>query len=90
MNDKLFRLNRIYAIVDTIVCLAAIACFGLAAFHFGKWWIGLFNLVPLMLYSQHTAMIDADLREARISELAPQDDIECMKEQEEDHGYDRS
>ena len=80
MEERLYRLNTTYAILDTIVCLAAIACFGLAAFHFGRWWISLFNLVPLMLYSQRGALIELK---------APEEDIECMKEKEGDHGYDR-
>ena len=73
MEDKLYRLNTTYAIVDTIKCLAFIAAFGFAAWEFGRWWVNLFSIIPLLMYSTHTIVID--------------DDIECMKEQEGDHGY---
>jgi hypothetical protein len=56
MDERLFRLNTTYAIVDTLICLAAIAAFGFGAWHFGKWWINLFNLLPLILYSNHTVV----------------------------------
>lgn len=89
MEERLYRLNKTYAIVDTLICLAAIAAFAFAAWHFGKWAINLVSLVPLGLFSQHTMVIDADIRAAKVAALAPQDDIECMKPQEEDHGYSK-
>lgn len=54
-----------FAICDTIVCLAAILAFGYAAIYFDKWWINLFNLLPLSLYSRHTVVVDYDLTMAR-------------------------
>ena len=64
MNEKLYKLNRIYAIADTLVSLAVIATFGACAYFFGKWWIGLLNLIPLALFQTHTIIIDADLEAA--------------------------
>ena len=58
MEERLYRLNTTYAIVDTLVCLAAILCFGFAAWYFGKWWINVFNLIPLGLFSKHTVVVD--------------------------------
>ena len=57
MDERLFRLNTTYAIVDTLIRLAAIAAFGFGAWHFEKWWINLFNLLPLVLHSNHTVVL---------------------------------
>ena len=75
MDDKLYRLNTTYAIVDTIKCLAFIAAFAFAGWAFARWWINLFSILALLTYSTHTLVIN--------------EDIECMKEQEGDHGYDK-
>lgn len=85
MDDKMYHLNRLYAIIDTLVCLAAIICFGFGAYHFGKWWLNIFSIIPLLLFSQHSLVIEADLQAAKIQAIAPRDDIDCMKEQEGDH-----
>ena len=74
MDERLFRLNTTYAIVDTVKCLAFILAFGFAAWEFGRWWVNLFSVLPLLMYSTHTIVIE--------------DDIECMKEQGGDHGYE--
>lgn len=88
MEERLFKLNRTYAIVDTLVCLAAIASFAFAGFHFGKWWINLLNLIPLALYSQHTLVIETDLQASKAYNAAPNPDIKCMQEQKGDHGQE--
>ena len=58
MDERLYRLNTTYAVVDTLMCLAAILCFGFAAWYFGKWWINLFNLLPLALFNRHTIVLE--------------------------------
>ena len=58
MGERSYRLNTTYAIVDTLMCLAAIICFGFSAWYFGKWWLNLFNLLPLGLFSHHTVVLD--------------------------------
>ena len=58
MDERLYRLNTTYAIVDTLMCLAAILCFGFAAWYFGKWWMNLFNLIPLALFNRRTIVLD--------------------------------
>ena len=60
MDDKLYRLNTTYAVVDTLMCLAAIAAFGFSAWYFSKWWLNLFNLIPLGLFSRHTVILDVE------------------------------
>jgi predicted secreted protein len=39
--------------------------FAYAAIHFGKWWITLFSFIPLLLFSSHTLIVDADLDAAK-------------------------
>lgn len=74
MDNNLYKLNTTYAVVDTIKCVFAILSFGFAAWFCNKWWINLFSILPLMMYSTHTIVIESD--------------IECMQEQDGDHGYD--
>lgn len=65
MSDKLYKLNLLYAITDTIVCIIAVAAFSLAGWIFGRWWILLFNFVPLILFNNHALIIDSALDELR-------------------------
>lgn len=60
MDERSYKLNTTYAVVDTLMCLAAILCFGFAAWYFGKWWINLFNLLPLCLFNRHTVILDVE------------------------------
>lgn len=61
MKEDINVLNIVFVICDTIVCIVAVVGFAYAAIHFGKWWINLFNLIPLLFYSQHTIVVDHDL-----------------------------
>lgn len=72
MDKKFFVLNIVYAVFDTILSGAGIALFGWCAWHFEKWWIALFTLIPLALYAQHSVIIDADIRQAQVDTLSPQ------------------
>lgn len=53
-------MNIIFAIADTIMCGLAVVglCFG--AYHFDRWWILLFTIIPLLLFYSHTIVLDAD------------------------------
>lgn len=57
MNNKIFWLNIIIAIVDTIIAALAIVAFTAMANIMGKWWIVLFSLIPLMLFNHHTIVL---------------------------------
>lgn len=61
MDKRLGTLNIIFAVTDTLMCLAAIGVFGFMAWHFGKWWISLLNILPLVLFNTHSVIINADL-----------------------------
>ena len=68
MSKELKTINILYAVCDTLIAVLAIAAFGLAAYFFNKWWIVLFTIIPLGMYSQHTLIIDADLDAAKEGE----------------------
>ena len=65
MTSKLLALNITYAIVDTIIAALAICAFGWGAWFFGRWWIMLFTILPLMLFNTHSAIVDADIEAAQ-------------------------
>ena len=71
MDKHLTAINIIFAIADTIVCLAAVLCFAYCAIHFGKWWITLFSFVPLALFNGHSIVVDADIQQAKLDALKP-------------------
>lgn len=61
MTKRLLVINVVYAVVDTLIFAIGICGFTLCALHFGKWWLVLFNLLPLSLFSRHSLIIDNDL-----------------------------
>ena len=65
MSDKLFKLNIINCIGDILICGLGIAGFSFGSWFFERWWILLFNLLPLVAYCNHTLIIDADIDEAQ-------------------------
>ena len=62
MDRKLLTLNIFYAIADVIIGLAGIVVFGAGAWFFGKWWLLIFTLLPLILYNNHTLVINEDIQ----------------------------
>ena len=64
MSKSLVVINFLWAIVDTIICAMAIALFGWGAWHFEKWWILLFDIIPLMFFSRHSLIVDTDIHRA--------------------------
>ena len=64
-DRKLLSINIILAIGDTLIAALTICAFGWGAWFFGKWWLLLFCIIPLGMYSQHTLIIDADLEAAK-------------------------
>ena len=58
MDERLYRLNTTYAIVDTLVCVLAVLAFTFAAWFFERWWITLFNVLPLALFNSHLLVVE--------------------------------
>ena len=71
MDKKIAIINIIYALTDTIVCMVAVGVFAFCAWHFDRWWISLFGILPLLLYSNHSMIINADIRDAKVDQLKP-------------------
>ena len=65
MDKRFFIINIIFAITDTIVHLAVILGLGFSAYHFDKWWLVFFMLVPLALFNAHTLILDAKEEEVK-------------------------
>ena len=65
MSDKIFKLNSLLAIVDTIIAAIAILAFVWASMNFEKWWLMLFTLVPLALFNSHSILVDSAIKEAQ-------------------------
>lgn len=61
MSNKLLALNITYAVVDTIIAALAICGFIFGAWHFGRWWIILFTIIPITLFNSHSVIVDADI-----------------------------
>ena len=53
IDNKLFWINALLCVFDTVVGLAAIAAFAWAANRFGYWWLLIFALLPMSMYFNH-------------------------------------
>jgi len=85
MNERVYKLNKLYAITDTLMCVVTIVAFAVCAVLFSKWWLNLFDFVPLFLFSSHTVVMDGQFVADRIAADAPEEDIECMQVQDGDY-----
>ena len=69
MSKRLAIINIILAIADLALSALGIIAFAWAAMFFNKWWLIFFALIPLAMYSQHSMIIDSDIRDAKVDEL---------------------
>lgn len=76
MTKRLLIINLTYAIVDTLIFAIGIIGFTMCAIHFDKWWLILFNLIPLSLFSRHSLIIDNDIELAKTSMQEPTDETD--------------
>ena len=65
MSNKLLALNITYAIIDTLIAALSILGFSWGAWFFDKWWMMLFNIIPLALFNAHSAIVNADVEAAQ-------------------------
>ena len=61
MSNKLFVINIVFAVVDTLIAALAIVTFACGSVHFNRWWILCFMLLPLILFNRHTVIVNADI-----------------------------
>lgn len=67
MDKRMFALNTILAIVDTVVAALAIIAFAWGSWNFDKWWMMLFTILPLILFNSHTVILN-DIEEGESDE----------------------
>ena len=65
MSSKLLAINIIFAVADTLIAALCICGFGWGAYHFGKWWMLCFSIIPLVLFNSHSAIVEADIEAAK-------------------------
>lgn len=71
MDKKLFALNVVFAVVDLIFSALTVLVVTWAANHFGKLWIMLFLIIPVVLFNERTMVINNDIRQAKVDQLKP-------------------
>lgn len=71
MDKKLFALNVVFAVADLIFSVLTVLVITWAANHFGKLWIMLFLIIPVVMFNAHTMVIDSDIRQAKVDQLKP-------------------
>ena len=69
MSKRLAIINITLVITDLILSGMTVAAFAWAAWHFSKWWLVLFTLIPVMAYSHHSIIIESDIQQDRIDKL---------------------
>lgn len=65
MSKTLAVINILWALFDTAICGLALCIFGWGSYYFEKWWILVFMLIPLFLFSSHTLIINDDIQTAK-------------------------
>ena len=58
MDKKIFWLNIVLTVMDTLVSLLSIAAFTAIAYWFGKWWITLFGLLPMLMFYDRGLLLE--------------------------------
>lgn len=71
MDKKLFALNVVFAVSDLLFSALTVLVVTWAANHFGKLWIMLFLIIPVVLFNERTMVIDNDIRQAKVDQLKP-------------------
>ena len=63
MDKKIFALDVLITIADTLIAALAIVAFAWGSRYFGKWWMLLFTIIPLALFNSHTLILDVPQEE---------------------------
>ena len=58
-------INVMFIVADTIIAALAIIAFGWGAAHFERWWILLFTILPLVMYSSKSIVVEKDIEDAQ-------------------------
>lgn len=68
MDKKIFVLDVLITIADTLIAALAILAFAWGSRYFGRWWMLLFAIIPLALFNAHTLILDAPHEEENADE----------------------
>lgn len=68
MDKKIFALDVLITIADTLIAALAILAFAWGSRYFGRWWMLLFTIIPLALFNAHTLVLDAPHEEENADE----------------------
>ena len=60
LSKRITFLNTLLVTFDFIICLAVIAAFAACGYLFKHWWINLFSLIPLALFSTRGVIFETD------------------------------
>lgn len=68
MDKKIFALDVIITIADTLIAALAILAFAWGSRYFDKWWMLLFTIIPLAMFNSHALVLDAPQEEENADE----------------------
>ena len=65
MSRTMAVINILLVVAELILSALVVCGFAWTAVYFHKWWLVLFTLVPVALFSNHSVIVDADIRAAQ-------------------------
>ena len=68
MDKRIFALDVLITIADTLIAALAIVAFAWGSRYFERWWMLLFNIIPLALFNSHTLILDVPQEEENADE----------------------
>ena len=63
MTKTMAVINIFLVITDLILAALAVCAFAWSAVYFHKWWLILFTLVPVILYNNHSIIVDNSIQQ---------------------------
>lgn len=80
MSRRLVVINIVIVITELILYALYIIGFVWATSHFQQWWLMLFTILPVALYSNHSLIVDADIRDIMVDAFSARGGEEDTKE----------
>ena len=69
MSKTMAVINIFLVVADLILSALVVCAFAWSAVYFHKWWLILFTLVPVALYSNHSVIVDSDIQRTILDSL---------------------
>ena len=80
MSRRLVVINIVIVVTELILYALYICGFVWATSYFQHWWLMLFTILPVALYSNHSLIVDADIRDIMVDALSSRGGEEDTKE----------